>query len=186
MWMLAGGRTARQNSASKQGNAGHSRSQCDQGAASAHGSEKPQENFPGGHWAKCGTCKRKVHEYTEALECDMCRYWHHIECEDVPPQTYQFLHDNEENGIFWYCKKCCTCASKRMTGIAKLGKRHEELEIEVTKVKGEIESVKNELIVKCGKEGVTAIEIEVGGVKDDVVQVKNELAGNAIGNPCKK
>ena len=93
MWTMAGGRTARQNIASKQGNAGRSQSQSDQGAASAHDSEEPQDNFPRGHLAKCGTCKRTVHEYTEALECDMCIYWHHIECEDVPPQTYQFVHD---------------------------------------------------------------------------------------------
>lgn len=55
----------------------------------------------------CFVCNKTVHNQDQALSCDCCEFWHHIECVGVSQEVYIFLNKSQqEGGIQWFCKKC--------------------------------------------------------------------------------
>lgn len=101
----------------------------------------------------CGSCGQEVKDDdgVEALQCDMCNMWHHIECETVSKEEFDFLHKkaNSNACIFWYCRKCAACAGKIMTGIANLERKHEELAKSVDTINKTVVKMEKDLETKC-------------------------------------
>ena len=52
----------------------------------------------------CGRCQKTVVKGNKSLFCDICSYWHHIQCVGVPVKKYNFLKENDD--IHWYCDQC--------------------------------------------------------------------------------
>ena len=80
----------------------------------------------------CGDCGKVVSRGQKALQCDVCHFWHHIGCEKVCQDVYQFLCEhNEEAGLRWLCRKCQTTYQTVMNSICRLEKAHQHLEDKV-------------------------------------------------------
>ena len=43
--------------------------------------------------AICGTGNKAVNKDESAMQCDMCHFWHHTECEAVSEQMYKFIQE---------------------------------------------------------------------------------------------
>ena len=75
-----------------------------------------------------------------ALQCDLCTFSHHTECEAVSNQLYKIIQDmaNEDsaNSLHWYCKKCNRMAKGFMSGIAQLQERQTVLEDKFLQLQG--------------------------------------------------
>ena len=53
----------------------------------------------------CGISKNEVNDSANALCCDMCSYWCHIDCCGVSSENYQNLCNNS-NSFSWICYQC--------------------------------------------------------------------------------
>ncbi|XP_071171114.1 uncharacterized protein [Mytilus edulis] len=51
----------------------------------------------------CGTCTRAVTWKTEAVCCDSCRQWYHINCQQINRSMYEILGNSN---ISWECVNC--------------------------------------------------------------------------------
>ncbi|KAG7160040.1 putative PHD-finger-containing protein 2 [Homarus americanus] len=55
----------------------------------------------------CGECGLTVKDSDKAVGCDVCEVWFHIECEKFPEEVYNFMQDEEAEGVLmWYCSHC--------------------------------------------------------------------------------
>ena len=58
----------------------------------------------------CSTCKKEVLEDQEALLCDLCEWWEHVQCIKVcdrpTTQCYQVLTESPCNSIVFTCSRC--------------------------------------------------------------------------------
>ena len=51
----------------------------------------------------CGICEKPVAKNHKAIQCDKCKLWALIKCNEINVQTYNLLINNEST---WYCLKC--------------------------------------------------------------------------------
>ena len=51
----------------------------------------------------CAVCKKSVLNQHNAIYCDHCNQWVHIECNDLDDLDYNLLKSKDE---FWYCILC--------------------------------------------------------------------------------
>ena len=42
----------------------------------------------------CPVCKNRVSVNDLRLECNLCKFWHHIKCENIDKEAYEFLMKN--------------------------------------------------------------------------------------------
>lgn len=100
----------------------------------------------------CGTCRSEVKESHQALLCNLCEMWHHIECENVNVDTYDFLVKNEEKSLHWYCIKCNAVAGKIVSSVTTITRKYKELEAKVNALEEDTEEkfseVREELMNK--------------------------------------
>ena len=54
--------------------------------------------------APCSSCQDMVTRTDDALECDICEGWFHLECSGVSKKCYELILDCE--GLPWMCKSC--------------------------------------------------------------------------------
>lgn len=76
----------------------------------------------------CGSCSRLVTDEDDAILCDICEFWHHIECEKVDENVYQFLQQNANSAIQWYCQKCNRTAKAFLKSLSDVKLRQTQLE----------------------------------------------------------
>ena len=51
----------------------------------------------------CGICKKAVGNNHRAIQCDVCKFWVHIKCNNISPPTYQeYIGDDDP----WICINC--------------------------------------------------------------------------------
>ena len=60
----------------------------------------------GGTVSKCPDCKVKISESSEALMCEICENWFHIECQGITKTTYSLIgrnarSRNPNNHVHW-------------------------------------------------------------------------------------
>ena len=79
---------------------------------------------------ECGSCKGSVNDDEDAILCEICNIWHHIECEGVSRKVYKFL-TQEGSSVHWYCKKCNVTFTKVLGAISKLESRQDMTEQQV-------------------------------------------------------
>ena len=51
----------------------------------------------------CGECKQKVNEGSNAVECEICVRWFHMDCAGLNSEAIRSL---AKPGIHWFCKNC--------------------------------------------------------------------------------
>ena len=87
------------------------------------------------------TCKVKVHVQSneEALECELCHYWHHISCEKIPKTTYNHMKKKDGVGLHWFCKRCNKGAMEMINVFNGLKERQDALEQDMEVVKGNVQ-----------------------------------------------
>ena len=53
----------------------------------------------------CGICSKRVGKRMRAIQCDLCNYWNHINCDGVEYKTYEILKKSKKTDLH-YCKIC--------------------------------------------------------------------------------
>ena len=53
----------------------------------------------------CGLCHKPVAKNHRSVQCDVCKFWIHIKCNNIPPSVYnnELIDDNKNP---WICLKC--------------------------------------------------------------------------------
>ena len=86
-------------------------------------SESDQDNE---EQADCVICAKDVKD-EEALQCDLCDYWFHIECYRMDREDYQKIQDIVEL-VQWFCRSCVSSFKGLKKQVTSLQKRVDELE----------------------------------------------------------
>ena len=50
-------------------------------------------------------CAKNVHDKDKAVQCDCCKLWIHIKCNNLNYLDYRYLQNCDES---WYCIECCS------------------------------------------------------------------------------
>ena len=53
----------------------------------------------------CKICAKNVQDKAKAVQCDLCKLWIHIKCNNLKYLDYMYLQNCNE---FWYCIECCS------------------------------------------------------------------------------
>ena len=53
----------------------------------------------------CGICSKRVGKRMRAVQCDLCNFWNHINCDGVDIKTYEMLKKSNTTELH-YCKIC--------------------------------------------------------------------------------
>ena len=51
----------------------------------------------------CGVCKLEINDSDDAVQCDLCDKWNHINCVEINKQKYEKL---KKDLLPWYCPAC--------------------------------------------------------------------------------
>ena len=51
----------------------------------------------------CGACDMPVTRAQQAVACETCSVWYHIDCQGISSQTYDALHSS---AVVWNCHSC--------------------------------------------------------------------------------
>ena len=54
----------------------------------------------------CRDCAVPVLDGEQGLKCDLCDHWLHAKCKKITEAAYNFLSDNDNEAIKWYCSHC--------------------------------------------------------------------------------
>ena len=76
----------------------------------------------------CGECRNKVKEGTDAVECEICVKWYHIDCAGLNAEVINSL---AKPGVHWFCKKCDAMQMKVGYQVLKLEAKLVKLETEI-------------------------------------------------------
>ena len=53
----------------------------------------------------CRICAKNVSDKDKAIQCDLCKLWVHIICNNLNYLDYRYLQNSNES---WYCIECCS------------------------------------------------------------------------------
>ena len=59
---------------------------------------------PGPSKCQCGLCNKVVRSNQDAIECEQCLVWYHLNCLGMSTQTYE--NHGLESHLVWICSKC--------------------------------------------------------------------------------
>ena len=114
---------------------------------SADKGEPPSDNSD---MVECPDCKKQIGESDEALQCEICENWFHSECQGITKATYKLLAKNarsrvSNNHVHWYCRICDTSAVQIITLVAKISKKHDQLDMQVQEHEGKIDTLNEKM-----------------------------------------
>ena len=91
----------------------------------------------------CVNCGKDVLDSQQGLKCDGCGFWHHINCEGISEEIYDFLFDHrQESSLLWYCRKCIITSRKMTAMMVALQDQQQHLEDKVNEL---VSSVKQQI-----------------------------------------
>lgn len=136
-------------------------------------------NMPPVKKDKCGDCSKNVLTSEKAVMCDVCQKWYHTKCQDVQDNTYNFLTDNTDPNIHWYCTKCNEGIAECIQSITKLNIEVKELSKDFHLLQDDYTKFKHETIEEQGKnvDKVDSLTKYVTDCKNDIKALKQELQG---------
>lgn len=124
-----------------------------------------------------------VADEDDAILCDICEFWHHIECEKVDENVYQFLQQNASSSIQWYCQKCNPTAKALLKGLSDVAVRQTQLEAKLDR----LEASTNKKLQDCiKKEDLSTLTVgssptsEIVGLALDEIYEREKRADNLI------
>ena len=50
-------------------------------------------------------CRRNINENAKAIQCDLCKYWVHIECNRLNDMDYKYFQVSDDPS---FCGTCCS------------------------------------------------------------------------------
>ena len=81
----------------------------------------------------CLSCVKSVDEGSQAIQCDVCNKWAHIECVGVTKQAYKL--GGKLQGFQWFCPKCLLdWRSMKPYMVQDLASEVKVLQVEASKV----------------------------------------------------
>ena len=131
----------------------------------------------------CGSCDKTVQDDNDAILCEICDLWHHIECKGLSKEAYNFL-SKQHNSIHWYCRKCDVAFAKMCEAISRLELRQEKIEQKVEELDSRTKDT--EAAIKYSNASIHKIEEKVKEleVKVDCQNIeRSKIEGAASGLP---
>lgn len=61
-----------------------------------------------------------------------------LECENILGEPYNSLCANVDSDLYWYCKKCKSCATKIMLGITAIQREQKKMAEELSILQGQV------------------------------------------------
>ena len=89
----------------------------------------------------CFVCSKTVSDSDDGLQFEICDGWFHIKCVGVTNNTYDLLNDSAVTGVDWYCTPGNKGSKKILMSMTALEARQIDLELDVNKLKLEINAV---------------------------------------------
>lgn len=85
------------------------------------------------------TCGIQTTDSDNAIECEICNVWHHINCQNLNISAYRAIHKFK---LFWVCDRCkIKCLQVNTTSENSILKRFEALEEKFESKLSEIEKI---------------------------------------------
>ena len=84
----------------------------------------------------CVMCMARVNSGERGIKCDLCRRWHHSECQGISKKDYELL-SKVDTKLKWFCARCDGKMDDISEGYRKLDQKVEVLEGELVKMKRE-------------------------------------------------
>jgi len=115
----------------------------------------------------CGTCRKKVKDTDNGIQCEWCQKWFHCGCEKVSNKLYRTM--GEEDAAFWCCRGC----RRNVRGMKEENKvlrqenktlrlENEKLRLRISAIEERVDAVKEEII--------NEVKVEVTrGIQDEIV-----------------
>ena len=76
----------------------------------------------------CDICNKVVTGEDDAIACEICEEWFHIQCEELPKAVYDFMATEKgSKKLSWYCKHCSRGSVKLFSRLKKLERDQEEI-----------------------------------------------------------
>ena len=95
---------------------------------------------------ECGICDALVTDDDEAIACEICDWWLHIKCEELPKCVYDFMGIEEgSKKLLWHCKYCSGGSAKLFHRLQKLEIDHDETREIQNRMVNEIKEVKEDM-----------------------------------------
>ncbi len=117
----------------------------------------------------CGRCRKLVKRGDCALQCEICRQWFHIKCEEVTKQEYKMMQESNQPKqakkhikLHWFCATCNCQTVDFMTGLSIQQGRLDNIERRVEGIENDIKT--NNENVESLKERVNKIENNQGNL----------------------
>lgn len=109
----------------------------------------------------CTNCKLKVCDDEKGMQCDVCEYWYHAQCMEIPDEVYNFMtSDKASADLFdWTCYYC-----KR--GYANIKKRLKTVEDDHKTMKSRQKDL---------DEGQEKLRMDMSTMKDDICELQDEV-----------
>ncbi len=111
----------------------------------------------------CGRCRKLVKRGDNALQCEVCRQWFHIRCENITKQQYKLMQEMSQPKqgrgnakLHWFCETCSCSTVDFMTGLAIQQGRIDAVERKVKEVENDVKSCRENVDVL--EKRVTKIE----------------------------
>ena len=84
----------------------------------------------------CVMCMARVNSGERGIKCDLCRRWHHSDCQGIAKKDYELLA-RVDTKLKWFCGRCDGKMDDIGEGYRKLDQKVEVLEGELVKMKRE-------------------------------------------------
>ena len=83
------------------------------------------------------SCGRQVKDEDDALECESCHTWFHIQCQNVDRAKYKAIEDLGGE-VTWYCSECKITVPKVLDSISNLARKLDTLQDDIGQIKDRI------------------------------------------------
>lgn len=88
---------------------------------------------------KCGSCTKEAGKDEDAVQCEICDTWYHINCISMSVDTFNLL---SQECIHWFCMNCNKRVVKLLKSVARMEERQNQLESDQKEVRSQLEVVK--------------------------------------------
>lgn len=123
----------------------------------------------------CGICNIVVTNDDQAVCCEVCDVWHHIKCEDLPVDFYEYML-KVGGQIAWNCKKCKHGCVKIYSRVRKLEKQNSEMLAKQLELENKVE-ITNVTVTSQMEE----LKQQIQSLKETTGQIKEEYMKGDIG-----
>ena len=87
-------------------------------------------------------CNRSVNDRDDALFCENCNRWFHIQCQNISKSKYEAIGELS-NEVSWFCIVCKVAVPKVLDAVSSISRRVDTLEEEVDNIKARVSSLED-------------------------------------------